>query len=73
MIPETLKRLAAESNHPPGIAARVESTDLKQLLEEHATFLYTLERVKQKLLPGYTDLDAAHALVARALFVARKP
>lgn len=43
MSPGLLKELALQSTYPRGIAARVDSADLKLLLEERVELLVALE------------------------------
>ena len=46
MSPAVLKELQLQANYPRGIAARVDSADLKQLLEERVELLALAKHVR---------------------------
>ena len=45
MSPETLQRLEEETHAPAGVAARIDSQELRQLLSERQAMLSTLRRI----------------------------
>ena len=45
MSPATLARLEEETHAPAGVAARIESQELRQLLSERHALLLTLRRI----------------------------
>lgn len=56
MNAEDLAKIEAEATHPKGIAARIESTDLKRLLEERDALLAALMELR---------LEACHFMATK--------
>lgn len=60
----TLKQMESEAGHPPGIAARIESTDLRLLLDERARIIAALKMLRLEIFHYRTTSRGVHYLNA---------